>query len=385
MDKKIKVAIISFPLNVFGGGFDIFKNWLTIIDKNKYEVHFITCSSRWDEMKEKLNDIDSIHVININELSSFKSLYIPGIIKLTKYFKKNKIDIVHTSMLQADIIGGIAAKISGVPILVSTVIGYLINTSQGGIGKIKTILYKISYSAINNWFDKIMAISEATAEELIKDFGVPKKQIEVNYCGIELQRELKWNSENRKNSNLKVGAIGELKYAKGMSFFIEAIPDIIENYSKVNFIVAGDGPEKNVLELRARELGIDKKVDFLGWVNNPREVIKDMDIFVFPSLPSYDGLPRVILEAWAMGTTVVATRVACVPELFDGKNKGITINPGNPKEIAFAVNTLIDNQNKAKEMSKNAFNEINKFDVKREVYQIELTYKDLISKKGFYC
>ena len=174
--------------------------------------------------------------------------------------------------------------------------------------------------------------------------------------------------------------VGELKYAKGINLFIEAVPDIIKKHPKVSFIVAGDGPEKSVLEKRVRDLDIDKKVDFLGWVNNSREVIKNMDIFVFPSLPSYDGLPRVILEAWGMGTTVVATRVACVPELFDGKNKGITIQPGNPKGIAKAVNSLIEDRDKAEQMAKNAFNEIRNFDSNREVEQIEQTYKRLINK-----
>ena len=378
MNKKIKVAIISFPIDFLGGGFDIFKNWLTIIDKNKYDVHFITCSSRWDKMKQKLKDISGIRAVNLNELNSSNRLYIPGILKLTNYLRENKIDIVHTCMIQADIIGSIATKISGVPVLVSTVIGYLINTNQGLNGRIKTLIYRMTYSLIKKWFSTIFAISKATSEELVREFGVNENQVKVNYCGIELPNNLKWVRKNQKGGALKIGVIGELKYAKGMNDFIEAIPDIIIKHPKVSFIVAGDGPEKPILEKKVKELEVDTIVDFLGWVNNPRDVIENMDIFVFPSLPSYDGLPRVILEAWAMCTTVVVTRVACVPELFDGKNKGVTIQPGNPKGIAKAVNSLIEDRDKAEQMAKNAFNEIRNFDVKREVEQIERTYQRLI-------
>ena len=380
MKKKIKVAIISFPLNTFGGGFDIFKNWLATLDKDAFEVHFITSTYRWDEMKKKLKDISGIHAVNINELSSYKCLYIPGILKLRYYLRSNKIDIVHTSMIQADIIGGVAAKIAGVPVLVSTVIGYLINTTRGLKGKIKTAVYKILYGVVINWFDRIMTISKATSEEIIRDFGANQKKVEINYCGIELPSELKWRRTFSKSETLKVGVIGELIHNKGMSVFIEAIPNIISKHSKVSFIVAGDGPEKQNLEKRVLDLGIEKKVDFLGWVNNSREIIANMDIFVFPSFPSYDGLPRVILEAWAMGTPVVVTRVACVPELFDGKDKGITIEPGNPMGIAKAVNNLIEDYDKAEQMAKIAFNEIRDFDIQREVKQIEQTYTQLICK-----
>jgi glycosyltransferase involved in cell wall biosynthesis len=380
MEKKINVAIVSFPINTFGGGFDIFYNWLRTLDKELYDVHFITCSNKFYEMNKRLCDIPGIHTINIPGLSKWYLLYIPGVISLINYFRRNNIEIVHTSMLQADIIGSFAAKISNTPVTISTVIGYLINTSSGLRGKLKSFVYRAAYGVTKNFFDKIITISRATSDELEVDFGVNPRILEVNYCGIELPEKAS-ASMNKCEAPQIVGVIGELIPSKGMGVFVAAIPSILKKHPKTEFIIAGDGAERKVLSERVANMGLGEKVKFLGWVDNPREVIQNMDIFVFPSLPSYDGLPRVILEAWALGTPVIATRVACVPELFDGKNKGITIKPGCSAEIAASVNKLIQNPEMAKQMADNALEEIGEFDVRVEVNRLEKIYAGLVDAR----
>ena len=377
MGIKTKVAIISFPINTLGGGFDIFYNWLEKIDKELFEVHFITCSCKFNEINSRLSGVSEINAININGLSKWYFFYIPGILSLINYLRKNNINIVHTSMLQADIIGSFAAKLNKTPVIVSTVIGYLINTNSGFLGKLKELFYKLAYRVVNRWFNKIITISKATSDEMVGDFGVNPLILEVNYCGIELP-DKKSTSVKEIKAPQVVGVIGEIIPAKGMGVFVEAIPLILKEHEETKFVIAGDGSEKEVLSERVESMGLQGKVEFLGWVDNPREVIQNMDIFVFPSLPSYDGLPRVILEAWAFGTPVIATRVACVPELFDGKNKGITIKSGCSAEIASSVNKLIRNPEMAKKMAENALEEIEKFDVEVEVNKIEKIYTDLI-------
>ncbi len=382
MKKKIRVAIISFPLNVFGGGFDIFRNWLVALDKEIYEPHFITSSFRWEEMEGKLKGIPGIKVANITELNSLRYFYLPGIFKLIKYFRNNEIDIVHTSMIQADIIGGVAAKMAKVPVLVSTVIGYLINTDPGINGMVKTAIYRVVYGIVHKFFDLIMTISKATSDELTSNFGVIKTKLLVNYCGIELLKKLNRRKKAKESNNLTVGVLGEVKPAKGMSVFIESIPSVLKKHPTTRFIVAGDGPEKAILESKAKELGLESKVKFLGWVNNPREVIEKMDIFVFSSFPTYDGLPRVILEAWAVGTPTIATSVACVPELFNGKNKGLVINPGDSAGMAERVNELIADREKAELFAETAFNEIREFDKDMEVEKIQQIYQNLLGENS---
>ena len=61
-------------------------------------------------------------------------------------------------------------------------------------------------------------------------------------------------------------------------------------------------------------LGISDRVEFAGWLASGRRAIEEFDVFVFASEPGYDGLPRVLLEAWDVGTPFVTTSVAVVPE-----------------------------------------------------------------------
>ena len=376
MDKKIKLAIVSFPINTLGGGFDIFYNWFNTLDKTAFEIHFITCSNHFSKINNRMENLPHVRTVNLTSLSKWYFFYIPGIISLVKYMRSNNIEIVHTSMIQADILGSFAAKLAKTPIIVSTVIGYLINTNSGLLGKIKTSIYKTAYKVSKRWFNRILTISKATFDELVLDFEVDKEIMEVNYCGIELPKK-EFVTLTRRKEEQVVGVLGELIHAKGMWVFVESIPLILDKFPHTKFVIAGDGKEKTSLEKRVKDLKLDDKVTFLGWVDNPREVIKNMDIFVFPSLPSYDGLPRVILEAWALGTPVITTRVACVPELFDGKNKGLTINPSCHKEIAASVLKLLRDPQMAKKMASNALEDIKTFDKNNEIIRMQNIYKEL--------
>lgn len=126
---------------------------------------------------------------------------------------------------------------------------------------------------------------------------------------------------------------GRLGVQKSLGTALEAV----EATPLVTFVVAGDGPERAMLESRARELGIDDRVRFLGGVS--RDVVlrlfRAADASVLPS--AWENFPHTVVEALAVGCPVIATAVGGVPEVVrDGEN-GLLVAPGDGDALAAAL------------------------------------------------
>lgn len=126
---------------------------------------------------------------------------------------------------------------------------------------------------------------------------------------------------------------GRLGPQKALGVALKALVDVPD----VTLAVAGDGPERDALERRARELGLDGRVSFLGSV--PREQVlrlfRAADASVLPS--AWENFPHTVVEALAVGCPVIATAVGGVPEVVrDGEN-GLLVPPGDPAALGAAI------------------------------------------------
>jgi glycosyltransferase involved in cell wall biosynthesis len=126
---------------------------------------------------------------------------------------------------------------------------------------------------------------------------------------------------------------GRLGPQKALGVALHALVDVPD----ASLTVAGDGPERSALEGRARELGLDGRVSFLGSV--PREQVlrlfRAADASVLPS--AWENFPHTVVEALAVGCPVIATAVGGVPEVVrDGEN-GLLVAPGDSAALAAAI------------------------------------------------
>src|SRR5262249_37075968 len=109
----------------------------------------------------------------------------------------------------------------------------------------------------------------------------------------------------------------------------------------------GDGAEADSLKALAKRLRISEKVRFRGWLRpeEVRNVMRQATILVHPSPELGDGVPNVIKEAMALGTPVVASDVAGIPELLDNGRNGILVPPKDVKAMASSIEMLMSNEN----------------------------------------
>jgi glycosyltransferase involved in cell wall biosynthesis len=133
-----------------------------------------------------------------------------------------------------------------------------------------------------------------------------------------------------------LAAAGRLTRQKALGDALEAVAQV----DGVALVVAGDGPERGVLERRASELGLSGRVRFLG--AQPRDgvlrLFRAADAAILTS--AWENLPHSVLEALAVGTPVIATAVGGVPEVVhDGRN-GLLVAPGDVAGLAVAIRRI---------------------------------------------
>ena len=159
-------------------------------------------------------------------------------------------------------------------------------------------------------------------------------KLRIVHCGVDPDVFKVKRHEGRGRHLLFVGRLAAVK---GMPILLE----VLAKLKDVTLDVAGDGPDRQLLEHQAGTLNVSPRVKFLGYQSQQqvRELLKQADVFVMSSFA--EGVPVVLMEAMAAGVPVVATRIAGTPELVRDGHSGLLVAPGDPDEMANAVDRLL--------------------------------------------
>jgi glycosyltransferase involved in cell wall biosynthesis len=141
----------------------------------------------------------------------------------------------------------------------------------------------------------------------------------------------------------RVIAVGRLARFKGFDYLLRAVERCRRHGVDVEVELVGDGPEAGALKALARDLGIAGQVTFRGYIpfGEVREAMTRATVLVHPSDGLGDGLPNVLREAMAVGTPVIASRVAGIPEALDDGRCGLLVPPKDVAALAGAIETLL--------------------------------------------
>jgi glycosyltransferase involved in cell wall biosynthesis len=180
-----------------------------------------------------------------------------------------------------------------------------------------------------------VAVSQQAADALREIF--PGALVSVIPPGIDTER---FKPRDRAAARFRlgfdpawliVGSAGRLEPVKGHETLVGALREMTE---PIHIAIAGDGPEKERLKVRAREHGVEDRLHLLGHRDDLEEVLPAFDVFCLPSLA--EGLPRGVLEAQACGLPVVASNVGALKEAICPFT-GSLVPPANPTALARAL------------------------------------------------
>ncbi|MEX2173561.1 MAG: glycosyltransferase [Pirellulaceae bacterium] len=218
------------------------------------------------------------------------------------------------------------------------------------------------YYALDRWslpaYEKVICVSQDLYDMCISA-GVSRERCLVLDNAIDTdefrrshRREAAKRDLGLSPNRCLIGAVGRLSAEKGFDVLIRAAHSLIEAGRNIELAIVGEGDEQKNLQRLIVELGIENRVHLLGYRSDMRPIYEAMDIFALSSLR--EGLPNVVLEAMAMETPLVATRIAGVPRLVrDGEN-GLLIEPGSTAALAAALDRLVENPGLRDQFATNA-------------------------------
>jgi len=150
-----------------------------------------------------------------------------------------------------------------------------------------------------------------------------------------------------------LGYVGRLSVEKGLTYLIDALAELKAKQTEVHLLIVGEGEQRANLQAQVESLGLRQAVKFLGERADARQIIGALDLLVLPSLT--EGLPNVVLEAFAYKTPVVATAVGGVPELVKDGETGWLVPPRDPRALAQAILNVLSNPEEARRRAENAY------------------------------
>jgi glycosyltransferase involved in cell wall biosynthesis len=176
------------------------------------------------------------------------------------------------------------------------------------------------------------------------------RKIIVHHLGLDLSA-LAYAADGR--SPTRVVGVGSFEPVKGFDDLIRAAALVKQGGTPIELELIGRGPEERRLRELARQLGLEAQTSFPGWLSfgEVEERIRSAAVLVHPSTGLGDAVPTVIKEAMALGTPVVATRVAGIPELLDDGRCGILVAPRDVAGLAAGLGRLLADDGERRELA----------------------------------
>jgi glycosyltransferase involved in cell wall biosynthesis len=233
--------------------------------------------------------------------------------------------------------------------------------------------------------DRVIVVSRKTMEYVLK-LGADASRTSVMYNGVDTNFFSPMNKEEcrdklglPKNRTL-VLTVRRLVYKNGLDTLIQSTSLLARDHPGLLFIVAGKGPNRNLIEKRVRELRLEGNIKLAGFV--PERLLpyyyNAADYFVVPS-SSGEGLPLVLLEAMACGLPVIATIVGGIPEIIENMVNGFLVPPRNPKAMAETISTLLSNKELGTAIGKRARKTVEeKFTWEENLRRLQKVYDDFL-------
>jgi glycosyltransferase involved in cell wall biosynthesis len=209
------------------------------------------------------------------------------------------------------------------------------------------------------WADHVIAVSQATKDELLWMYEVPDWKVTVAPNGVSANRFDREVDVAEVRARYQIGPLdptilfcGRLVWQKGPDLLMEAVPSILRHYDRAKFIFAGDGGMRGQLEDRARQLGVAHATRFLGHMNGDGlvDIFKSCDVVCVPSRNEPFGI--VVLEAWSAEKAVVVTQCGGPNEFVDHEVNGLKIHP-NVDSVAWGLGTALADFDRARSLGRN--------------------------------
>lgn len=268
---------------------------------------------------------------------------------IDRIVESESIDIIHAHMADAAFLGWLAARKRRLP-LVITHHGQDILPGCGG-NILCRMVYAVLLRLAAGYARCNVAVAPAVAEVLRRRLALRRGRIEVIANGVPVPEPGPAVCA-RPGKGLRIVSVGRLVALKGQEQLLAAAAILARHDPDLRLVIVGEGPEREALRAKARELKLGECVSFTGAVDDVSLYLRDADVFV--SASQREGLPMCVLEAMAWQVPVVASDIAGHRGVIGRDETGLLFPLGNVEALARALQRVADDPGSARERARRA-------------------------------
>lgn len=339
LEKLPRTAFFT-PAPTYGGAQRVTVNIANCLAARGHDIDLVAGNLRG----EFVDDIDpAVRTIDL-EVPRVPMLGIlAGVPHLRSYLRSARPRVLFASRTHASITAILAARLAGVDVHVAATEHSNYARTESVKGRLTTALAAQAY----RFADDVVAVSEGVADSVVEHTPVEREQTTVLYNPVDIETvrataeegaDHEWFSDPTIETVVSVGRLAE---QKDVATLLRAVARLRESRPNVRLVVVGKGPERDRLESLAESLGIGAFVSFEGYVDNPYAYMRESSVFVLSSRS--EGLPTVLIEALACGSSIVATDCPHGPlELLGDDEYGRLTPVGDADEMAATIAAALD-------------------------------------------
>ena len=339
------------------------ENTLLTIKGHLKKGHQVTLVTGPDEGREgkllQFTGIPDFPVVMMpelcRELAPWRDLC--AFVKLVRLFRRNRYDVVHTHSSKAGIIGRLAARFCGIPVIVHTVHGQAFTPYEKAW---RNFIYILSEKIAAKCCHKIYAVARAMIDQCVKAKIAPEKKYMVVYSGMDTDSFDRAEADPVLRESLQIppgvkviATLARLFPQKGYEFIPDAFALAVRKMPDLHLLIIGDGIMRESIAAKFAELGVADKVSFAGLVA-PAQIPSYLALSdMLWHLSLREGLPRAAVQALASGKPVIGFRLDGTPEVVIDNVTGFCFEPGDNAGVADAAVKILSDPGLCRQMGAN--------------------------------
>lgn len=280
-----------------------------------------------------------------------------GVVALRRLIRTLGPDLVHTTLFDADLVGRIAARVTGVPV-VSSLVNVHYGPEQLANPRLRSSRVRAAQvldAVTARACVRFHAITEHVADVMASRLRIRRGLIDVIPRGRDPELLGERTTARRMASRAALGveadrplllAVARQEHQKGLDVLLEALPAVLATVPGAHLAIAGrDGGATPILRSAVRHLGLDEHVRFLGERPDVPDLLCAADVFVLPS--RWEGLGGTLLEAMALGSPIVASDIPPVREIVADDRSATLVRPGEAVSLSHALIATLKDPDRA--------------------------------------
>ena len=302
-------------------------------------------------------------------------------LEIRRTIRRENVHIVHTFHETSDLWGGLVAKLSGAPVLVS---------SRRDMGILRRPFHHRSYRLLNPLYDHVLAVSDRVRAYCIEHDRLPAAKVTTLYNGIELEKVAASNHAGALRASLGlagashiISSVAHVRRIKGLDVMIRAAALVCREFPRAVFLIIGDNhepPHFQELQQLTASLRLADNVRFLGSSEQVFSLLQMSDVFCLPSRS--EGFSNALVEAMACGLPCVATRVGGNAEALEEGRSGFLVDAEDSTAMAERLLRLLRQPDRARQMGRAARQTVEeKFTHEAMIRHLVQVYERLLADK----